>query len=133
MVNFRSSPVVQSAERLTLTQEVDGANPSGASISPVISTAGNGVSRGTRHIGQASVLNDRSVQTTIMLPQLNVERRASNAEAAGETPAGSTTNPRVAQSSRGGALRMRRLQVRILPRGPFFTGSEPDQRAGTRC
>ena len=28
------SPVVQSAERLTLTQEVDGANPSGAAIHP---------------------------------------------------------------------------------------------------
>ena len=54
------SPVVQSAERLTLTQEVDGANPSGAANSI------------------ASVAQC-------------IERRASDAEVAGEIPAGSTS------------------------------------------
>ncbi len=35
--------------------------------------------------------------------------------------------PRVAQSSRGGALRMRRLQVQVLSRGPFHTETKADQ------
>jgi hypothetical protein len=88
------SPVAQPAERPTLNREVDGANPSGAAISSLrhaASRAGRSIRRSPhRHCGgrrgrtaPAHHFNNAPVAQCI-------EHRASNAEVAGEIPAGST-------------------------------------------
>ena len=96
VVGSTSSPVAQPAERPTLNQEVDGANPSGAAISSLrhaASRAGRSIRRSPhRHCGgrrgrtaPAHHFNNAPVAQCI-------EHRASNAEVAGEIPAGSTTH-----------------------------------------
>ena len=50
-----------------------------------------------------------------------IERRASNAEVAGEIPAGSAILRRVGPTSRGAPLRPERLKVRILHAVPFHS------------
>ena len=63
----------------------------------------------------------------------STERRASNAEVAGESPAGSATFRRVSPTSRGVPLRTGRLRVRILHAAPTSMCSRsPRQRQRTQ-
>ena len=97
VVGSISSPVAQPVERPTLNREVDGANPSGAATSSprtrAASCAGRSIRRSPhRHCG------GRRGRTAPAHHFINapvaqcIEHRASNAEVAGEIPAGSTTH-----------------------------------------
>ena len=96
VVGSTSSLVAQPAERPTLNREVDGANPSGAATSSphrAASRAGRSIRRSPhRHCGGR---RGRTVPAHHFLkaPVAQcIEHRASNAEVAGEIPAGSTTH-----------------------------------------
>ena len=128
VVGSISSPVAQPVERPTLNREVDGANPSGAAISSLrhaAPCAGRSIRRSPhRHCGGRRGRTAPAHHFHNAPVAQCIERRASNAEVAGEIPAGSTTHfSRRSPTSRGTPLRTEPVRVQLLPPGPFCSRS----------
>ena len=90
-----NSPVAQLVERPTLDREVDGANPSGAAISSphfAAPRAGRSLADRRTDIAEKAGRNRPAHHFNNAPVAQCIERRASNAEVAGEIPAGSTTH-----------------------------------------